>query len=107
MIYTVQDGENCLEAGGIMCQTRSNNSESMCCMPDDFGSENCTSIPRDNNPNFYNFEFCSTDVYTEPLMTTFSFPFDTNYCQMGPCYGGQTTTLADNDCTFTNPYILE
>ena len=79
----------------------------MCCRVEEFGSDNCTSIPGDDNVNFYNFEFCSTDVYTHPILTDFSFPFETDYCQMAPCLYGQSNSLLDNNCTFHNPYILE
>ena len=107
-IFTSQiEGNKCLDDGSITCQLRRNNSESMCCLVEEFGSDNCTSIPGNDQVNFYNFEFCSTEVFTHPVLTEFSLPFETDYCQMSPCLYGRNNTLLDNDCTFHNPFALE
>ena len=101
-------GNKCLDDGSITCQLRRNNSESMCCLAEEYGSDNCTSIPGNDNVDYYNFEFCSTEVFTHPVLTAFSLPFETDYCQMTPClYEDRSNSLLDNDCTFRNPYVLE
>ena len=90
----------------------------MCCRETEYGSANCTSFPQEDNNNYFNFEFCSSEVFTHAVLAEFASPFETKYCQMQPClynetnsylanYNDTTSQIIDNDCTYHNPVLLE
>ena len=116
MIYSNEECNRCLDGGGTACQTRRNSSESMCCRESEYGASNCTSYPQEDNNNYFNFEFCSSEVFTHAILTEFACPFETTYCKMSPCLYNTTerleqytytTQIIDNDCTYHNPVLLE
>ena len=97
MIYDHSECTQCLDGGGTACQTRRNASESMCCRESDYGAANCTSYPKEDNNNYFNFEFCSSEVFTHGVLGEFACPFETNFCKMQPCLYNDTERLAQYD----------